>query len=108
LSGNGIIGLVTAAALADRFPCSHILVLEKEDHFAQRQTGRNSGVVHAAVLLQTRQPQGASGARRQFVHAGILRTTSDSARICGKIIVFLRGIENRVPARSTYALPTRA
>lgn len=45
--GGGIVGLATAHALSveDR----SIVVLEKEQHLATHQTGRNSGVIHAGL-----------------------------------------------------------
>lgn len=108
--GGGIVGLATAAALADRFPRSRILVLEKEDHFAQHQTGRNSGVIHAGIYYKP------GSLKAELAHAGNLSMRAFCERhgvpheMCGKIIVateeselllletlFDRGIENRVP-----------
>jgi L-2-hydroxyglutarate oxidase len=108
--GGGIVGLATAAALADRFPLSHILVLEKEDHFAQHQTGRNSGVIHAGIYYKP------GSLKAHLAHAGNLSMRAFCERhgipyeVCGKIIVatqeselplleklFDRGVENRVP-----------
>jgi L-2-hydroxyglutarate oxidase len=50
--GGGIVGLATAVALVDRFTSSRILVLEKEALFAQHQTARNSGVIHAGIYYK--------------------------------------------------------
>jgi L-2-hydroxyglutarate oxidase len=108
--GGGIVGLATAAALADRFPCSHILVVEKEDLVAQHQTGHNSGVIHAGIYYKP----GSLKARLAFEGNLSMRAFCERRGIphdiCGKIIVateksevplleklFQRGIENRVP-----------
>src|ERR1700752_4216353 len=50
--GAGIIGLATGMLLAQRFPRTKILVLEKEDHIAQHQTGHNSGVIHSGIYYK--------------------------------------------------------
>ncbi len=46
--GGGIVGVAVARALALR-GAGEVTVLEKEQHLAQHQTGRNSGVVHAGL-----------------------------------------------------------
>ena len=45
--GAGILGLATAKGLAERG--DDVVVIEKEQHTAAHQTGRNSGVVHAGL-----------------------------------------------------------
>jgi L-2-hydroxyglutarate oxidase len=50
--GGGIVGTSTAWQLLQRYPNHRILVLEKESHFAEHQTGHNSGVIHAGVYYQ--------------------------------------------------------
>lgn len=50
--GGGIVGVSTAWQLKQRYPDSSVLVVEKEAHVAQHQTGHNSGVVHAGVYYQ--------------------------------------------------------
>jgi (S)-2-hydroxyglutarate dehydrogenase len=108
--GGGIIGLATAASLAESFPRSRILLLEKEDRFAEHQTGRNSGVIHAGIYykpgsLKARLAQAGNLSMRKFCdQRGI------PYEICGKIIVateesellplerlFQRGVENGIP-----------
>ena len=107
---GGIIGLATAAALANRFPGARILLLEKEVHFAQHQTGRNSGVIHAGIYYKP------GSLKARLAHAGNLSMRASCERrgvpyeTCGKIIVateasqlplleklYQRGLENRVP-----------
>jgi L-2-hydroxyglutarate oxidase len=45
--GSGIVGLATAARLAERG--DEVVVLDKEDQLASHQTGRNSGVIHSGI-----------------------------------------------------------
>ncbi len=118
--GGGIVGLATAAALAERFPYARILLLEKEDRFAQHQTGRNSGVIHAGIYYKP------GSFKARLAHAGNLSMRAFCERrgipheICGKIVVaceeselplldklFERGIENRVPVAKLTAEQVR-
>jgi len=108
--GGGIIGLATAAALAEGFSCSRILVLEKEGLFAQHQTGHNSGVIHAGIYYKP----GSLKARLAYEGNKSMRIFCERRgiphEICGKIIaateqrelllleqLFQRGIENGIP-----------
>lgn len=50
--GGGLIGLATAAALAEQFAGISILVLEKEGEVATHQSGHNSGVVHSGLYYR--------------------------------------------------------
>jgi L-2-hydroxyglutarate oxidase len=50
--GGGIIGLATAMTLSRRCPATRILLLEKEQHPSQHQSGRNSGLIHSGIYYQ--------------------------------------------------------
>lgn len=50
--GGGIVGLATAAALADHFPSTRICLVEKEPHWAAHQSGHNSGVIHSGIYYK--------------------------------------------------------
>ena len=63
--GGGIMGLSIARELSKRYPGASLIVLEKEPAVALHASGRNSGVLHAGLLLHGRQPQGALHPRRQ-------------------------------------------
>jgi L-2-hydroxyglutarate oxidase len=47
--GGGIVGLASAYALLQGSPGASLLLLEREEQLASRQTGHNSGVIHAGV-----------------------------------------------------------
>jgi (S)-2-hydroxyglutarate dehydrogenase len=47
--GGGILGLAVARELARRHPGRSAIVLERAAEVATRQTGRNSGVIHAGI-----------------------------------------------------------
>lgn len=105
--GGGIVGLSTAAALKRQNPRAAILVLEKEQDWAQHQTGRNSGVIHSGIYYKP------GSFKAEFCRAGnrsmvaFCRQHGVPHEICGKVIVatepsevpllerlYLRGIEN--------------
>jgi L-2-hydroxyglutarate oxidase len=50
--GGGIVGLSVAWEILERMPKIRIAVLEKEDAWAQHQTGRNSGVIHSGIYYK--------------------------------------------------------
>jgi (S)-2-hydroxyglutarate dehydrogenase len=55
--GGSIVGLSAAMHLLERYPRRPVRVLEKETCVASRQTGQNSGVVHAGVYAHARKPK---------------------------------------------------
>lgn len=50
--GGGIVGLATAWRITERHPDFEITILEKENHVAAHQTGRNSGVLHSGIYYK--------------------------------------------------------
>ncbi len=85
--GGGIVGLAIAYRMLVRFPGIRITVLEKEKELAFHQTGRNSGVLHAAPYYKP------NSSKALLCRAG-LRALTELAReqgipyeICGKVIV---------------------
>jgi len=50
--GGGIVGLATALAIREHDPDCRLAVLEKEAGWAQHQSSRNSGVIHAGVYYK--------------------------------------------------------
>lgn len=50
--GAGIVGMATAAALANRLPGIALAVVEKEQTPGMHQTGHNSGVVHSGLYYR--------------------------------------------------------
>ena len=50
--GGGIVGLSTAMKMSHKYPDLDIAVIEKEDGFAEHQTGHNSGVIHAGIYYK--------------------------------------------------------
>ena len=112
IAGGGIVGLSTAVALNAKFPDARIVLIEKEDAFAEHQTGRNSGVIHSGIYYKP-------GSFKAFFCRDGNRTMVEFCQehgipydICGKVIVathveelpalerlYNRAVENGLPVR---------
>lgn len=110
--GGGIVGLSTAMHLAQQYPHTRILMLEKEASPALHQTGRNSGVIHSGIYYKP------GSYKARFARAGsssmadFCREHDIPHEVCGKVIVatqekerqgldnlFQRGQQNGLPVR---------
>jgi L-2-hydroxyglutarate oxidase LhgO len=49
--GGGIIGVTLSRELASKFPGASVTLVEKEPQVGTHASGRNSGVLHAGILL---------------------------------------------------------
>ena len=50
--GGGIVGTATAYKIQVKYPDLKILLIEKEPHLADHQTGNNSGVIHSGLYYK--------------------------------------------------------
>lgn len=50
--GAGIVGLTVAYEYQNNFPDQKLLILEKEPHIFEHQSGRNSGVIHSGIYYK--------------------------------------------------------
>ncbi len=110
--GGGIVGLSVGWTILEKAPSARVAILEKEEGWAQHQTGRNSGVIHSGIYYKSgslKERLCREGARRlvQFCeHYGIQH------EVCGKLIVatskrelphleelFYRGVANSLAVR---------
>ncbi|MGA9778108.1 MAG: L-2-hydroxyglutarate oxidase [Limisphaerales bacterium] len=85
--GGGIVGLSVAFELLERRPDSRVAVLEKENTWAQHQSGRNSGVIHSGIYYKPGSLKAkfcCEGNRRLLEFC---RTHGIPYEICGKVIV---------------------
>jgi len=85
--GGGIVGLATAWRLTERFPDTHVTVLEKESAVGQHQSSHNSGVLHAGLYYKpgSRKARLAVRGIRQMVD--FCRTHAIAHDVCGKVVV---------------------
>lgn len=85
--GGGCVGMASAYKINLAFPHLKILVLEKEDHLAAHQTGRNSGVIHSGLYYKpgSYKAKNCVEGRRELV--AFSKQHKVAHDICGKIIV---------------------
>ncbi|MDC1318245.1 L-2-hydroxyglutarate oxidase [Candidatus Thioglobus sp.] len=85
--GGGIVGVSTALSLITKHPDKRILLVEKEESFAQHQTGHNSGVIHAGVYYEP------GSLKAKFCREGLKETIKFCSlhkipyQQCGKLLV---------------------
>ena len=85
--GGGIVGVSTALSLITKHPDKRILLVEKEESFAQHQTGHNSGVIHAGVYYEP------GSLKAKFCREGLIETVKFCLlhkipyQQCGKLLV---------------------
>lgn len=85
--GGGIVGLSTAWTILEKKPSARIAVVEKEEHWAVHQTGRNSGVLHSGIYykpgsLKSKLCREGNCRLLKFCNANGIRHET-----CGKVIV---------------------
>ena len=91
--GGGIVGVSTALSLKTKYPKKQVLLVEKEDSFAQHQTGHNSGVIHAGVYYEP------GSLKAEFCREGLkdtiafCNTHGIPFEQCGKLLVATTALE---------------
>ena len=85
--GGGIVGIATAYKLQLKYPAKHILVLEKENHLANHQTGNNSGVIHSGLYYKPGSAKAKTcvSGRKQLVE--FAKNYNVAHDVCGKVVV---------------------
>ncbi len=85
--GGGIIGLATAYRLQERFPHLSLCLLEKEDHLAAHQSGRNSGVLHSGIYYRPGSLRAVNCREGKLAMQDFCQREGIAYDICGKVIV---------------------
>ena len=106
--GGGIVGVATAYKLQLKNPTLKILLIEKEPHLADHQTGNNSGVIHSGLYYKPGSAKAKTcvDGRKQLVE--FAKTYNVKHDICGKVVaavdeselpfmdkIFQNGLENK-------------
>src|SRR5258708_36234904 len=85
--GGGIVGLSVAWAILEKGLKIRIAVIEKEERWAQHQTGRNSGVIHSGIYYKPKSLKAKlcrEGKRRLMEFCA---TYGIRYAACGKVVV---------------------
>src|SRR4051812_22038102 len=91
--GGGIVGLATAWQLGRRYEQASIVVLEKEQHLAGHQTGRNSGVLHSGIYYKPGTLRATNCRTGKQAMEAFCSEHAIPYDICGKVIVAIDAIE---------------
>ena len=85
--GGGIVGLAVAMRLTAAAPGASVLLLEKEADWAQHQSGRNSGVLHAGIYYRPGSAKARLATAGRTAMVEFARRHDVPVRIDGKLIV---------------------
>ena len=85
--GAGIVGLATAYSLKKQQPNCTVVVLEKEQHVAQHQTGHNSGVIHSGIYYKPGSLKAINCKKGYHQLLAFCNENEVKYDLCGKIIV---------------------
>lgn len=91
--GGGIVGAATLYKIQIAYPDLRILLLEKEPHLADHQTGNNSGVIHSGIYYKPGSLKAVNcvNGRRELVK--FAKEYGVKHDICGKLIVATKEAE---------------
>lgn len=87
IAGGGIVGLATAYQLTRHYPRLRVTVLEKEQHLAQHQSGRNSGVLHSGIYYKPGSLKALTCRQGRSLMQAFCEREGIPFEICGKVIV---------------------
>jgi len=93
--GGGIVGAATFYKLQKRNPQLNIVLIEKEDCFANHQTGNNSGVIHSGLYYKpgSLKARNCVKGRRELVE--FAKENNVPHDVCGKVVVATK--EEEIP-----------
>jgi len=85
--GGGIVGAATFYKLQQRFPDLSIILIEKENRFADHQTGNNSGVIHSGLYYTpgSLKAKNCVAGRHELVQ--FAKDNKVPHDVCGKVVV---------------------
>lgn len=84
--GGGIVGAATAYKIQLKFPNLKVLLIEKEQHLADHQTGNNSGVIHSGLYYKpgSYKAKNCVDGRHQLVK--FAKEFNIKHEVCGKVV----------------------
>jgi (S)-2-hydroxyglutarate dehydrogenase len=85
--GGGVVGLAVGLEITRRFPQLRLLLLEKEEHVGQHQSGHNSGVIHSGVYYKPGSLKAKLCVAGAQAMVEFCRENGIPHQVCGKVIV---------------------
>jgi len=85
--GGGILGLAVADRVVREWPGASVTVVEKEDHWATHQTGRNSGVIHSGLYYAPGSKKALMCRAGSASMVAFAREEGIPHAVCGKLVV---------------------
>lgn len=91
--GGGIVGAATFYKLQKRNPSLSIVLIEKENKFADHQTGNNSGVIHSGLYYKpgSLKAENCVKGRKELVE--FAKENKVPHDVCGKVVVATKNEE---------------
>lgn len=87
IMGGGIVGLATAMKIAEAYPRTKLLLLEKESQLASHQTGHNSGVIHSGIYYKPGSLKARTCVAGRKALIEFCDKNSVPYELCGKVVV---------------------
>ena len=84
--GGGIIGAATFYKMQKRNPNAKIVLIEKEDKFADHQTGHNSGVIHSGLYYTPGSLKAENCVKGRHELVAFAKEHNVDHDVCGKVV----------------------
>lgn len=85
--GGGIVGAATFYELQKRYPGKKLLLIEKEKHLADHQTGNNSGVIHSGMYYKPGSKKAINCVKGRKKLVAFAKEHDVDHDVCGKVVV---------------------
>ncbi|RFC54545.1 L-2-hydroxyglutarate oxidase [Brumimicrobium aurantiacum] len=85
--GGGIVGAATFYKLQKRNPELNIILIEKENRFADHQTGNNSGVIHSGLYYKPGSLKAENCVKGRHELVQFAKDNKVPHDVCGKVVV---------------------
>ena len=85
--GGGIVGAATFYELQKQFPNKKLLLIEKEKHLADHQTGNNSGVIHSGMYYKPGSKKAINCVKGRKKLVAFAKDFHVDYDVCGKVVV---------------------
>lgn len=85
--GGGIVGAATLYKMQMRFPHLRMVLIEKEAHLADHQTGNNSGVIHSGLYYKPGSLKAINCVNGRKELVAFAREHGVDHDVCGKVVV---------------------